>query len=107
MPASDTFAKIKQLAAECKVLVSAHGYDELAADGIFFSEILSGLPGSELVEDYPGAVKGPTVLILLRDVQIFRCMPFGGFPRAQRSRPCWSRRIVLIRRDGRRISRNG
>jgi hypothetical protein len=80
MPASDTFAKIKQLAAEGKVLVSAHGYDELAADGIFFSEILSGLPGSELVEDYPGAVKGPTVLILLRDMTNLPVHAVWGIP---------------------------
>jgi hypothetical protein len=67
MPASDTFEKIKQLTAEGQVLVSAHGYDELAADGIFFTEIMGAMTGAELVEDYPEAVKGPTILILLRD----------------------------------------
>jgi hypothetical protein len=67
MPASDTFEKIKQLAAEGRLLVSAHGYDELAADGIFFSEILDGLTGADVVEDYPNATKGPSVLILLQD----------------------------------------
>lgn len=45
-------------------MVSAHGYDELAADGIFFSEVLDGLTSAILVEDYPEAAKGPSVLVL-------------------------------------------
>jgi hypothetical protein len=67
MPASDTFVKIKHLVADGRMLVSAHGYDELAADGIFLGEILNGLTDAEVVEDYPEASKGPSVLILLRD----------------------------------------
>lgn len=68
MVTSNTFDRIKNLVSEGRVLVSAHGYDELAADGIFFQEIVDGLSASELVEDYPDAAKGPTVLILIRDM---------------------------------------
>jgi len=67
MQASKTLDRIKILAAEGRILVSAHGYDELAADDIFFSDVLHGLAEAEAVEDYPAAAKGPSVLALQRD----------------------------------------
>ena len=67
MATSDTLNKIKDLVEAGKVLVSAHGYDELAADDIFFSDIIERLTGAEIVEDYPAAAKGPSVLVLQRD----------------------------------------
>jgi hypothetical protein len=62
--ASETFEKMKVLARQSRVLVWAHGYDELSADGIFFSEIMAGLPDALVVEDCPDASKGPSVLVL-------------------------------------------
>jgi hypothetical protein len=67
MRTSETLEKIKALVADGRVLISAHGYDELAADGIFFDEIVNGLPDAEVVEDYPAAPKGPSVLVLQYD----------------------------------------
>jgi len=64
---SQTLEQIQVLAQNGKILVSAHGYDELAADGIFFSEVLDGLATAEVVEDYPDAAKGPSVLVLQTD----------------------------------------
>ena len=67
MVTSEVFNKIKALVEAGKVLVSAHGYDELAADDIFFSDIIERLTGAEIVEDYPVAAKGPSVLVLQHD----------------------------------------
>jgi hypothetical protein len=69
MATGTTLEKIRSLAARGRILVSAHGYDELAADDIFFSEIVTGLKDAEIVEDYPDASKGPSVLVLQHDDQ--------------------------------------
>jgi hypothetical protein len=67
MQTSDTLGKIKSLVFSGDVLISAHGYDELADDDIYFSDVLAGLNNAETVEDYPAAAKGPSILVLQRD----------------------------------------
>jgi len=81
MAASETLDKVKSLVEEGRVLVSAHGYDELAADGIFFDEILAGLSGACVVEDYPTASKGPSVLVLQKDSQDRAIHVVWGIPK--------------------------
>lgn len=68
MTTGNTLESIKVLVRGGRVLVSAHGYDELVADGIFFGEVVGGLDEAELVEDYPSASKGPSVLVLQHDL---------------------------------------
>ena len=67
MRAGKTLDRIKILVAEGRILVSTHGYDEMAADDIFFSDVVRGLADAEMVEDYPSASKGPSVLVLQHD----------------------------------------
>jgi hypothetical protein len=59
--------KVKRLAAEGKVRVSEHGYDEMAEDSLSAREIVSGIPAGIVIEEYPDYPKGPCALILQQD----------------------------------------
>ncbi|MEX0892490.1 MAG: DUF4258 domain-containing protein [Gemmatimonadota bacterium] len=61
---STTLARVQTLAARGEVRVSAHGYDELAADGLLAGDVIGGLGEAIVVEDYPSYPKGPCVLVL-------------------------------------------
>ena len=45
------------------VQVSEHGFQERSEDGIFPDEVVGTIDGGLIVEDYPDAWKGPTVLV--------------------------------------------
>ena len=64
---NDTLTRIRELVAVGDVRVSEHGYDQLAADEILVRDILNGVGGAGVVEDYPGFGKGPAVLVLQSD----------------------------------------
>ena len=64
---SETFEMILQLVHHDQILVSDHGYDEIAADDILIKDILAGVSKGFVVEDYPDFSKGPCVLVLQKD----------------------------------------
>ena len=64
---SQTLEQVRALVARGAVRVSDHGYEELAADGVLIRDVIEGLAGAVVVEDYPDYPKGPCVLVLQRD----------------------------------------
>jgi hypothetical protein len=50
-----------------QALISEHGYDELAADGLLISDIVPTLDDASLIEQYSDYVKGPCILVLQKD----------------------------------------
>jgi hypothetical protein len=56
---SDTLEQVRALVSRQEVRVSVHGYEELAADGIQVRDVISGLEGAEVVEEYPDLQQGP------------------------------------------------
>ena len=64
---NNTLSEIIHLVNEGQVRISAHGYDELAADDIFVRDVIASITTGILVEDYPDYHRGPAVLILQYD----------------------------------------
>ena len=64
---SETLRRIQTLVLAGDYLISDHGYDELAKDGILPVDVLAGISVAVAVEDYPDRVRGPSVLALQHD----------------------------------------
>ncbi|MCC7347010.1 MAG: DUF4258 domain-containing protein [Variibacter sp.] len=83
---NETLARVQRLTAAGEVLISRHGYEELAADGIFASDAMAGVGSAILVEDYPLHPRGPCVLVLQADADGRPIHVVWGIP-ARRSGP--------------------
>ena len=66
---SSTFQQVLNLLSRGEVRISAHGYDELADDGILVKDVMAGVWGAVILEDYPEYPKGSCVLVLQKDGQ--------------------------------------
>jgi hypothetical protein len=64
---SETVELVRKLVSVDEVRISEHGYDELSKDGILVVDVLDGLAEAIVVEDYPTAGRGPSVLLLQMD----------------------------------------
>ena len=82
---SETLESIQRLVLKGEVRVSDHGYNELAEDGLSAREVVEGVAGAVVVEDYPEYPKGPCVLVLQRDRKNRAIHVVWGIPDGRRS----------------------
>jgi hypothetical protein len=82
---SETLRLIVDLIRNGEVRISAHGYDEMAADGILAGEMLDGVGAAVVVEDYPEYAKGPCVLVRQFDRRGSPIHAVWGIPKGQTS----------------------
>lgn len=82
---SKTFEAVRALIARGDIRISAHGYDELAADDIQVREVVGGLDEAVVIEDYPDYLKGPCVLVLEQDRAGLPIHVVWGIPAGQAS----------------------
>ena len=64
---SETLGQIIRLTQQGNVKISDHGYDEIAADGLYARDVLASVADAIVVEDYPDYAKGPCVLVLQKN----------------------------------------
>lgn len=64
---NEILGRILHLLKHKQVMISDHGYDELAADGIFVRDVIASAADAVIVEEYPEYPKGPCVLVLQKD----------------------------------------
>ncbi len=64
---SEFLPRIVALVKNGEILVSRHGFRELAADGILLDDVIAALADAIVVEEYPDYAKGPCVLVLGHD----------------------------------------
>lgn len=82
---SDTLRRIAARVQSGLVQISAHGYDEMAEDGILAGEVVNGVGAAVVIEEYPECAKGPCSLALQRDRNGSPIPVVWGIPRGQRS----------------------
>ncbi len=58
---------IRALIVEGDMEVTQHGLRELSADRILIDDVVDGVDKAIVVEEYPNAQRGPSVLVLQRD----------------------------------------
>jgi Domain of unknown function (DUF4258) len=65
-------------------LVTSHGFDELAEDGILPTEVVEGITTAVVIEDSPERHRGPSVLTLQHDGRGQPIHAIWGIPAGQR-----------------------
>lgn len=80
---SRTLVTVGHLVHQGKVRISAHGYDELAADHLYVKDILASIAEAVVIEDCPDYAKGPCVLVLQQDPNGEPVHVLWGIPRGQ------------------------
>lgn len=74
---SDFFDRLRELISERDILISDHGYGELAEDGITAREVIAGIRDAAIVEEYPEYPKGPVFWYCKKTEQANLSMLYG------------------------------
>lgn len=82
---SRTLQRIQLLIEQGDVRISAHGYEELAADAIATRDVVAGSKDAIIVEEYPEYAKGEAVLVLQYDSKGAPVHVLWGIPKGQSS----------------------
>jgi hypothetical protein len=61
---SEFLRRVQTLVLAGDYLISSHGFDELAKDGILPSDLVGGIATAVAIEDSPERHRGPSVLTL-------------------------------------------
>ena len=64
---NELFRQILRLVEGGEVKISDHGYDEMAADGLYVRDVIGSVLDAVVIEEYPDYAKGPCVLVLQKD----------------------------------------
>jgi hypothetical protein len=82
---SDILRDIQNLIHNGDIVISSHGYDELAEDSMTVREIIAGVSDAVVVEEHPAYPKGPCTLVLQRDAHGKPIHVVWGIPKGSRS----------------------
>jgi hypothetical protein len=80
---ADMLNRVIELIQLGQVVISDHGYDELTADGLLVSDIVSTVNDSILIELYSDYIKGPCILVLQKDRNGKPVRMFGAYPKVK------------------------
>jgi hypothetical protein len=79
---SETLARIQALVARGEVEPTVHALGRLETHATMLDDVVAGVASALLVEDYPDATRGPTVLVLQRDSSGDPLHVLWGIPRS-------------------------
>jgi hypothetical protein len=82
---SQLLLQILDLIERGEISISAHGYDELAEDGLLVRDVMANISMAVVVEEYPDYFKGPCVLVLQNDLEDRPIHVVWGIPKAASS----------------------
>ena len=80
---SKLYDKLHQLINKGDLLISEHGYIELAEDNLSAKELVEGLKKATIVEEYLDYPKGPCLLLLQKDKDGNPVHAVWGIPKNQ------------------------
>ncbi len=86
---SSTLAAVRDLVAASDVLISAHGYDQLADDDILISDVLEGVAGAQVVETTPNIIRVPASSYCSATALDARSMWSGAFHAERNGQLYW------------------